>query len=343
MTSADPPLLDERVALWAARLVAPTRTADRAEVARLRAAVLADMPAVDAAARAWSQLGRDLPPTRCRVVGRIGWVRANLEVLDGAFEPLADKLRGNRRVASRVVGAQLGALLGLLSTKVLGQFVLPLAGPGTGQLVVVGPNLLDLADEHGALADDIRRTVLVHEVTHRLQFDHTGWLGDHLRGLLREYLAHARLDPGALLEAAGRIPDALAEIRRTGTVQPLIEVVLTPGQVDVVERAQGLMSLLEGHGNAAMFSGAERVVADPEAVREALEKRRGDVTSKLLTAVAGLEMKKRQYREGEVFVLEVVDAIGVPGLNRAFADPDALPTVDEIREPGVWLERVGAA
>lgn len=342
MTS-DTPLLDERVALWAARIVAPTRRTDQAEVARLRAAVLADMPAVDAAARAWSELGEDLPPTRCRVVGRIGWVRANLEVLDGAFEPLADKVRGDRRVASRVVGAQLGALLGLLATKVLGQFVLPLAGPGTGQLVVVGPNLLDLADELGPLADDIRRTVLVHEVTHRLQFDHTGWLGDHLRGLLREYLSHARLDPGALIEAAGRIPDALAEIRRTGTVQPLLEVVLTPDQVGVVQRAQGLMSLLEGHGNAAMFSGADRVVSDPDAVREALERRRGDVTSKLLTAVAGLEMKKRQYREGEAFVHQVVDAVGVTGLNRAFSAPEALPTVEEIREPTVWLDRVGAA
>lgn len=343
MTGDDRPILDERVALWAARMVAPTRRTDRAEVARLRSDVLADMPAVDAAARAWTQLGTDLPPTRCRVVGRVGWVRANLAVLDGAFEPLADKVRGDRRIASRVVGAQLGALLGLLSTKVLGQFVLPLAGPGTGQLVVVGPNLLELAEEHGDLADDIRRTVLVHEVTHRLQFDHTGWLGDHLRALLREYLDHARLDPGVLVDAAARLPDALAEIRRTGTIQPLIEVVLSPEQVVVVERAQGLMSLLEGHGNAAMFSGAERVVTDPEAVREALQRRRGDVTSKILTAVAGLEMKKRQYREGEVFVHEVVDAVGVPGLNRAFEEPDALPTVDEIRDPSVWLGRVGAA
>jgi DNA-directed RNA polymerase subunit omega len=41
---------------------------------------------------------------------------------------------------------------------------------------LVGPNVLDLGDEHGPLATDIRRTVLLHEVTHRLQFDATPWL-----------------------------------------------------------------------------------------------------------------------------------------------------------------------
>jgi coenzyme F420 biosynthesis associated uncharacterized protein len=342
MTTGTPPLVDPRVALWAARLVAPVRKVDPADVARLRADVAGDLPAIDAAARGWTRLGEDLPPVECRVVGRIGWVRANVAVLGGAFGALGERLKGNRAVASRVVGAQVGALLGLLSTKVLGQFVLPLDRPGTGQLVVVGPNLLSLAEEFGHLADDIRRTVLVHEVTHRLQFDGVGWLGDELRGLLDEYLSHARLDPKALADTVARLPEAVYEVGRTGTVQPLLEAVLTPEQAAVVERAQGLMSLLEGHGNAAMFAGSEDVVADPEAVRSALDSRRNDTTSRVLTAVAGLEMKRRQYAEGEAFVREVVDAAGIEGLNRAFATPEHLPTAEEIRDPAAWLARVVA-
>lgn len=267
---------------------------------------------------------------------------ANLAGLRGAFEPLRARLERRRQVASRVLGAQLGALLGLLSTKVLGQFVLPLGGPGGGQLLVVGPNVLDLADEHGDLAADIRRTVVLHEVTHRLQFDGTPWLADHLRGLMDRYLAGSRVDSAALLEIAPRLPKAIAEVKATGDLSPLLQTVLTDEQAAVIDEAQGLMSLLEGHGNASMYLAAtEELIADPEGVREALASRRGDVTSKILSAVGGMEMKRRQYREGEVFVREVVDLAGIGGLNRAFVAPDHLPRGDEVTDPAGWLARVG--
>lgn len=338
---ADVPLVDEQVAIWAARLVLPRRPADPDRVAALRAEVAADLPAIDHAAREWTQLGRDLPPTEGRVIGRLGWVRTNLAAVRGAFDPLGERLRRRRRTAARVLGAQLGALLGLLSTKVLGQYVLPLGGPGGGQLVIVGPNLLDLAEEHGPLAADIRRAVLVHEVTHRLQFDGTDWLGDHLRGLLGRYLSGARLDPAAVLEIAADLPGAVARVLQEGSVTPLLETVLSEEQLGVVHEAQGLMSLLEGHGNAAMFLGSGPVVDDAEGVRSALDRRRGDVTSRILTAVAGLDMKKRQYAEGEAFVRMVVDEAGIDGLNRAFRSPEDLPGVDDIADPSAWLSRVG--
>jgi coenzyme F420 biosynthesis associated uncharacterized protein len=303
--------------------------------------VAGEIAQVDAAARAWSHLGQDLAPTRVRVVGRVGWVRANLRALHGAFDPLAAKLSSNRAVASRAVGLQIGLLLGLLSTKVLGQYVLPLGGPGLGQLVVVGPNLLELEDRFGPLAGDLRRSVLLHEVTHRLQFDGVPWLGQHLRDLLTRYLGNARLDGSAIKEIAGRLPGALARARVESSITPIVEAVLTPDQVDVVRDAQGLMSLLEGHGNAAMFRGAEGVVGDSAAVRGALEQRRSDVTTRILAVVAGMEMKQRQYREGEAFVAAVVDRVGTSGLNQAFVTADNLPRADEVNDPAAWLERVG--
>jgi coenzyme F420 biosynthesis associated uncharacterized protein len=340
----DGPLVDERVAMWAASLVAPSRRNDPVAVARLRAEIAVDLPLIDAAARRWTRLGTDLPPVEARVIGRLSWVRTNLTSMRGAFDPLRERLPGGRQVASRVLGVQLGALLGLLSTKVLGQFVLPLGGPGGGQLLVVGPNVLELGEKHGALAADIRRTVVLHEVTHRLQFDGTPWLGDHLRGLIDRYLAHARVDRDAVLELAPRLPGVVAEIKRTGTIQPLIDAVLSPEQAEIVHEAQGLMSLLEGHGNAAMFdAAADDLIADPDAVRAALDERRGDVTSKVLTAVAGMEMKRRQYREGEEFVRGVLDAGGMDTLNRAFDRPEHLPKGDEVADPAAWVARVGAA
>ena len=62
------------------------------------------------------------------------------------------------------------------------------------------------------------------------------------------------------------------------------------------------MSLLEGHGNAAMYGATSGLIADPDGVRDHLGQRRGDVTSKVLNAVGGMEIKRRQYVEGEAFV-----------------------------------------
>jgi uncharacterized protein (DUF2342 family) len=93
-----------------------------------------------------------------------------------------------------------------------------------------------------------------------------------------------------------------------------------------------------------MFSAAPAdLIADPEGVRDALANRRADVTSKLLSAVAGMEMKRRQYREGEEFVREVIELGGVAGLNEAFAGPERLPIADEVADPQAWLARVRAA
>lgn len=343
--SADPGpsrLFDEGIAERTAALVAPFRRTDAEEAAELRARVADDLGLLDDAARRWTGLGPDLPPTQVRVVSRAGWVRANLVGLRGAFDPLHDKVVG-RPLASGAIGVQLGGLLGLLSTKVLGQYVLPLGGPGQGQLVLVGPNVLELSDRYGALADDVRRTVMLHEITHRLQFDGAPWLGDHLRGLLNRYLEASRLDPAALIEMVERIPRVLRELRRDPSVTPLLQLVLSPEQLEVVEEAQALMTLLEGHGNAAMYGAAEGLVSDPEGMRDALERRRSDLATRILTAVAGLEMKKRQYAEGEAFVRAVVDRVGTEGLNRAFERPEDLPRPEELDDPDAWITRVGAA
>lgn len=348
-----PPLINERVAAWSARLViigvSPLRD-DPAAAARLRAEVAADLPAIDAAARSWSALGHDLPPTTVRVVGRGGWVRANLAGMRGALEPLRDRLGARRAVTSRVLGVQLGALFGLLSLKVLGQYVLPLgqradgaSATGGGELLVVGPNVLSLGEDRPELAADVRRTVLLHEVTHRLQFDGAPWLGGHLQGLLDRYLGEAKLDRAAVLEVAADLPGAVAKVRATGDIRPLLDVVLTETQQQVLDEAQGLMSLLEGHGNAAMYGATAGVVDDPDGVRDHLASRRGDVTSKVLDAVGGMQMKRRQYAEGERFVDGVIARAGVAGLNLAFERPEHLPRADEVADPDGWLARVTSA
>jgi putative hydrolase len=199
-----PSLVDERAAMLAAALVTPRSRPTLGQVAALRAAVTADLDEVDRAARQHTRLAPDLPPAQIEILGRAGWVRANLTALRDLFEPLRARI-GDKPGVAQLIGTQLGTVLGLLSTKVLGQYVLPLAGDGPGRLVVVGPNLLALEPRHGSLATELRRAVLLHEVTHRLQFAAAPWLADHLRGLVAGYVADSRLRPEALREASGRL------------------------------------------------------------------------------------------------------------------------------------------
>ncbi len=335
------PLIDLRAARAAARLVLPATSTDAGDASALRRQVAAELPEIDLAARRWTLLGADLPPTEARVVGRMGWVEANLGVLSGVVEQIGTGLRTQPVLgAPQLVGAQLGTLLGLLSTRVLGQFVLPLSGEGPGQLIVVGPNVLDLAGRSPALADDLRRTVLLHEVAHRLQFDAVPWLGPHLRSLVAAYVAESRPDAAALARLITRLPRGIVDALRGGGVEAVIGALLTPAQAATLDDAQALMSLLEGHGNATMRLAAQGVVGDPDGVESAMAQRSDDLAAKVLRTVGGLARKQRQYTQGEAFVRQVVDSTGVEGLNRVFAGPASLPRPSEITDPASWLDRV---
>lgn len=335
------PLVDEQVALWAAAAVARPARSDPSAAAKLRAAIDQDLPLADEAVRRWSRLGASDAEVSVRLVGRSGWVRRNLVALRGLFEPVRERIE-NRPAVAQALGLQLGCLFGALSSKVLGQYVLPIGGEAPGELVVVGPNMLELQQRYGGLADDIRRAVLVHELIHLHQFAASPWLADHLRVLVERYMADARVDRERIAELFQRLPETIAEVRRKGTVRPVLETVLTESQAAVVDEAQGLMSLLEGHANAAMFDAGNGLVTDPSTVRKALEARRRDVTSRLLAAFGGMELKRRQYREGEKFVRAILDHGGPETLNMAFRDPGSLPGSAEVAAPQAWLERVRA-
>ena len=55
--------------------------------------------------------------------------------------------------------------------------------------------------------------------------------------------------------------------------------------------------------------------------------------------VIGLDLKLRQYEQGKAFCDAVVTVGGIEALNRAWASPDALPTLEELDAPDRWLAR----
>lgn len=289
------------------------------------------------------------------VVDRPGWIRSNVEGFRTLLDPVLDTLAANRKVTSlgpvvsaigpRATGAEVGALLAYLATRVLGQFELlgpaPDESGAAGRLTLVAPNIVSTEQALGVDPHDFRLWVCLHEVTHRTQFAAAPWLHTHVRELLGSYLTASDLDPHALLARLRGALGSVGDVVRGRSDLSLIELVQTPEQREVLNRVTGLMSLLEGHADVVMDGVGPEVVPSVAAIRERFEGRRrsGNPLERLLRRLFGIEMKMKQYAEGAAFVRAVVDAAGMPGLNRVWSGPELLPTATEIRDPAAWLAR----
>ncbi|MGI8574869.1 MAG: zinc-dependent metalloprotease [Egibacteraceae bacterium] len=351
-------LADWRLARQVAWLVASASNppATRDEVARLREQIARLTKQADEIARASTGLGADLPPAGVRVVGRRAWIESNLASLAWLTDPVADRLLGqtvNRAVATKALALQLGVVFGYLATKVLGQYEVFLPDDERpGRLTLVGPNLLELERtllaERSVPVEEFRFGVILHELAHRLQFEAVPWLRAELKTLLDDYLGETTLDPDRLRDIAGNMGKLLRDPAALTDPQRLLALVLSPRQQELVGRAQTLMSLLEGHGNAVMDWGAglaaERagIELDPTRVRTVLNERRSNPADQVLRRALGLSMKAQQYRVGEAFILQVVERYGRAQFDAVWERPEHVPTAEELEQPDQWARRVPA-
>jgi coenzyme F420 biosynthesis associated uncharacterized protein len=291
-------------------------------------------------------------PARARVVDRADWVRANLASYRRLLRPVLERLDHTPgpvgALSGKVAAVELGGLLGWMSTRVLGQYdllVLEDEDPEDQDLVYyVGPNILALEKRHAFPPGEFRLWVALHEVTHRTQFTGVPWLREYFLGLVHELVGAAEPDPARLWSAVGRLADSVRTRTNPLADGGIMALVASEDQRAAMDRVGGLMSLLEGHGDVTM----DRAAADqvPSAARFArvlrARRREQNLAAKLLQRLIGLEAKLAQYEQGERFIERVEEVGGPRLLDRAFAAPENLPTLAEIREPDAWLRRVAA-
>ena len=112
----------------------------------------------------------------------------------------------------------------------------------------------------------------------------------------------------------------------------------------ILDRVQGLMSLLEGHGNYVMNELGSRHVNGADRMARVLHTRRQQRgINRQFQKLLGIEMKMKQYEVGERFVRGIETAAGIEALDAAWRDPSCLPTVAELTDPEGWLARVTAS
>jgi coenzyme F420 biosynthesis associated uncharacterized protein len=291
-----------------------------------------------------------LPPPEA--VSRSGWADANLRGMRGVLDPLTEKIGGTgplagplRSAGGLLVGAEVGGLVGVLAQRVLGQYEVPPTDPErAARLLFVAPNLTEAATRLEVDGAQMLRWVVLHEVTHAVQFSSVPWLRAHVAAMVTE-LGEA-LDMKLDARAALRLTDT-AELRAIVErlrAEGLIGVALGPERRELMDRIQATMAMIEGHAEHVMDAAGAGVIEDLEELRAALEKRRHSrpPVMRILERLLGLEMKMRQYETGKRFCDTVVEREGIAGLNRAWASPEALPTWSEMEAPERWLARVSS-
>jgi coenzyme F420 biosynthesis associated uncharacterized protein len=291
-------------------------------------------------------------PARARVTDRAGWVRANIRSFSRLLRPITDKLderMGSSKLtpfARGATGAEIGALLGWMSTRVLGQYdllVIEDEDPDEQDVVYyVGPNVLALEKRFAFPPREFRLWLALLEVTHRAQFTGVPWMRGHFLGLVEQSLGSVDPDPKRFVDAIRRVADGVREGRNPLDDGGIVALLATPEQTEVLQQVGGLMSLLEGHGDVTMDrAGAERIPS-AERFSRVLRQRRRNISpaARLVQRLIGLEAKMNQYEQGERFIA-AVEAEGGPALlNRAFEAPANLPSLAEIRAPREWIDRV---
>ena len=290
-------------------------------------------------------------PARPRVTDRAGWVRANIASFRRLLRPVSEKL-GERLATSplapltrSIAGVEVGALLGWMSSRVLGQYDLLLVeeeNPDEQDIVYyVGPNVISLEKRFGFPPREFRLWLALHEVTHRAQFTGVEWMRPHFLSLVDQSLGSIDPDPKRFVEALQRAMEQIRAGHNPLDEGGLVALIAGSEQFAVLQRVQGLMSLLEGHGDVTMDrAGAGRIPSAERFSRVLKERRNQRGPSQMLQKLIGLEAKLKQYELGERFIARVESVGGEELFSRVWQGPELLPSLDEIRDPDQWVERV---
>ncbi|MDA8296003.1 MAG: zinc-dependent metalloprotease [Actinomycetota bacterium] len=290
-------------------------------------------------------------PVRALVTDRAGWVEANLASFRRLLRPVARRLAASPRarralnpLSRAAAGAEVGVLLAWMAGRVLGQYdLLPVEGSELDAVYFVGPNILELERRHGFPAEEFRLWIALHEVTHRVQFTGVPWMRGYFLDLVERGSALGAPDAQALLSSLRRAAAELREGRNPLADAGIVGVLASSEQLATLREAQALMSLLEGHGDVVMSSAGSAEIPSAERFADVLRRRRSEVgpLARIARQAIGLEGKLRQYAEGERFVGYVLEAGGEELFSRVWSSPELLPSMEEIREPERWVERVG--
>lgn len=309
--------------------------------------------------------GTSLPTDseRTYAFDRVDWINANLEGFQRMFEPIEALDTGSRgkNVLSKawnganqaMVSYEVGLLLGYMARRVLGQYDLALLGrepvTETGKLYYVEPNIRGIEKKLGLPREDFRMWLALHETTHAFEFEAHPWVRLHFNGLLDRYMNFLKQDTEFLKQGVEGLKVFAKRVRERDTLQEnssgsWLEALMDDEQRALFSEMQALMSVIEGYSNHVMNAVGKDLLANYDLISKRFEERQKQRSQadQLFARLTGLDVKMEQYRQGEEFIDAVVAARGHAFAHRVWDKPENLPTMKELKQPSLWVDRIDA-
>jgi len=265
-----------------------------------------------------------------QALDREGWLDLNLGIMRRVVDPVLETGRMPNSLIVEVgrtgLDHYLALMLAFLGRRVLGQYDPQLMGVESineAGLYLVESNV----EEWGRVAQlpeaDLRRWLILHEMTHAWQFAAHPWLRAHMEQSMRVLLdtVTKKISPAARIAAFAGV---------------------LPAQWRVMRQMQGTMSLIEGYSNLVMNELGATLLPGFAELEAAYQKRSTNksVLDQLIWKLTGLDLKLQQYKKGEAFARAVYDTHGMRALNLAWKGPDQMPRLEELADPERWYRRV---
>ncbi len=291
-------------------------------------------------------------PARGKVATREIWINANIasfkRIYSLVIKNLVEDISENAllKVSRSLTGFQVGVVLGWMSKRVLGQYDLLLSEndhPEEQDMVYfVGSNILRLENQFAFPPRQFRLWLAIHELTHRAQFTGVSWMRDYFKSLITTGLGGIAPSTQQLQEILQRLVKDIRSGKNPLENSGLIGIFATEEQLQVFAKVQGLMSLLEGHGDVIMNSAAKELIPEAERFDRILHNRRSSAkgATKLIQQLLGFEAKLKQYAQGEKFIQAVISQTSIEFFNKVWLDSQNIPTFEEIKNPQLWINRI---
>lgn len=303
--------------------------------------------------------GTQLPDSGRRTFAfdRVDWINANLAGFERMFEPIEalNLTRGRKNTAARlwngvnqgVLSYEVGLLLGYMARRVLGQYDLALLGRepvSTGKLYYVEPNIRGIEAKLGLPREDFRMWLALHETTHAFEFEAHPWVREHFNDMLDRYMGFMKQDADQLKQGLQGLKSIASRTRsnegkETGS---WIEAFMNPEQRALFSEMQAMMCVIEGYSNHIMNAVGRGLLPNYELISKRFEERQNQRSQadQIFARMTGLDVKMEQYRAGEKFIDDIVAQRGHAFAHRVWDGPENLPTMEEIRDPNLWVARV---